>query len=95
MRAVADIVSALKVIHRFLPQFHTLFKTAECESLMLFIKTIGPAQQPTWCKRPTLLIVASVEEGLFREIFISDIIVDDRDGTLCSYVIVVINDIIF
>ena len=76
-------------------ELEALFKATESQALMFLLKPIGSGKEATRCEGPALLVIASAKEGLFGQLFIPDVIVDDRDRAFSPDVVVVIDDIIF
>ena len=58
MRAHGDIIMILHIFYSLWPEFSTLFKAAEGQALVFFIKAICSGNEPTGCKWPSFLIVA-------------------------------------
>ena len=44
---------------------------AEGQTLVFFIKTVCPAEQPAGCERPAIVVIASVNQGQSGRIFVS------------------------
>ena len=80
--AYGDIVFFLDVFQGSGPEVQALLKTTEGQALVFFIKTVWPAEQPAWGKRPSLFIISPIQKSLPGEILPSAVIVDNRDRTL-------------
>ena len=61
---------------------------------MFLIKAIGPGQKSTGGERGALLVVSSLQQIIFLELFVSGVVVDDGDGALGADVVVVAGDVI-
>jgi len=72
-----------------------LFEAGEGQALSFLVETVGPAQQAAGGKRPALLIIAPLQQGLFGQVFIPAVVVNDRDGAPGADVLVVGGDVIF
>ena len=75
-------------------ELEALFKATESQALMFLLKPIGSGKEATRCEGPALLVIASAKECLFGQVFIPDVIVDDRDRAFASDVFIVFGDII-
>ena len=62
---------------------------------MFFIKAIWTGEQAAGSKGPALLIISSVNEGLFGQIFSSGVVIDNGYGAFATDIIIVFYDIIF
>lgn len=48
---------------------------------MFFIKSVGSAKKATGSKGPAVMVEPPFKEGLFGEVFISRVVIDNGDGT--------------
>ena len=70
----------LQIFQSLVSEFKALFKAAEGQALMFFIKSVGSAKESTRCKGPAVLVIAALKECLFGEVFISGVVIDNGDG---------------
>ena len=61
---------------------------------MFLIETVGPGQKSTGSERDAVLVVSSLQQIIFGELFVSGVIVDDGYGALSANVVVVADDVI-
>ena len=61
---------------------------------MFLIEAVGPGQETTGSERGAVLVVSSLQQIIFSELFVSWVVVDDGDGALIADVVVVAGDVI-
>ena len=65
MRTLGDIVTILKVFQCGFSELETLLEATEGQPSMRLVKSVGPCQESTGRKRPSILIIPPVENGGF------------------------------
>jgi hypothetical protein len=65
IRARGDIKSALEGFQGFMFECEAVSETAKGEPLSIFVKAIGPGEEVTGSKGPSVLVVASFQESFF------------------------------
>ena len=61
---------------------------------MFLVEAVGFGQEAVGGKRGAILIVTSCQEIIFREFFVSGVIVDDGDSAMVANIFVVADDVI-
>ena len=67
----------LQIFQSLVSEFKALFEAAESQALMFFIKSIGTTEQSTRCKGPAVVVIAAMKEGVFGEVFVSGVVIDN------------------
>ena len=62
---------------------------------MFFVEAVGSAKEATGGERPAVVVIAAIDEGLFGQVFVSGVVIDNWDGTFASEIVVVFCDVVF